>query len=92
VKPRIVFFFSSKYNTFLCFTDLDPREQSGNDDEKRTITTNPDTPEAKRASCDSEYYEDMITRINEQLTNAVESGQSPYAIYGMVEDDENEWC
>ena len=38
------------------------------------------------------YYDDMISRINQQLAQAVEKGQSPYSIYGIEDDDEEDWC
>lgn len=38
------------------------------------------------------YYDDMITRINTQLKEAVALGTSPYAIYGLEEDDADDWC
>lgn len=41
---------------------------------------------------ESKYYDDMISRINQQLAKAVEKGQSPYSIYGLEEDDEEDWC
>jgi len=38
------------------------------------------------------YYDDMITRINSQLAAAVARGTSPYVIYGMEDDDADDWC
>ena len=38
------------------------------------------------------YYDDMITRINSQLATAVARGTSPYVIYGMEDDDADDWC
>ena len=38
------------------------------------------------------YYDDMITRINSQLEAAVARGASPYAIYGLEDDDADDWC
>lgn len=38
------------------------------------------------------YFDDMITRINVQLEEAVARGTSPYAIYGLEEDDADDWC
>ncbi|XP_068695384.1 voltage-dependent calcium channel type A subunit alpha-1-like isoform X1 [Montipora foliosa] len=38
------------------------------------------------------YYDDVITRINTQLEVAVARGTSPYAIYGMEDDDADDWC
>ncbi|XP_078343776.1 voltage-dependent L-type calcium channel subunit alpha-1D-like isoform X1 [Oculina patagonica] len=38
------------------------------------------------------YFDDMITRINFQLEEAVARGTSPYAIYGLEEDDADDWC
>lgn len=38
------------------------------------------------------YYDDMITRINTHLKEAVEQGASPYAIYGLEDDDADDWC
>ena len=39
-----------------------------------------------------QYYDDMITRINSQLEAAVARGTSPYAIYGLEDDDADDWC
>lgn len=38
------------------------------------------------------YFDDMITRINVQLEEAVARGTSPYAIYGLEDDDADDWC
>ncbi|KAM7445212.1 hypothetical protein ABFA07_006340 [Porites harrisoni] len=38
------------------------------------------------------YYDNMITRINSQLAAAVARGTSPYVIYGMEDDDADDWC
>lgn len=38
------------------------------------------------------YFDDMITRINSQLEEAVARGTSPYAIYGLEDDDADDWC
>lgn len=38
------------------------------------------------------YYDDMITRINSHIREAVERGTSPYAIYGLEDDDADDWC
>lgn len=68
---------------------MNPRDQEESD---QSITPNKGSPKIMPQTRDPKYYDEMISRINEQLTNAVESGQSPYAIYGMSENDENEWC
>lgn len=47
-----------------------------------------DRPQAKR----DRYFDDMITRINFQLEEAVARGTSPYAIYGLEDDDADDWC
>ena len=38
------------------------------------------------------YFDDMMTRINVQLEEAVARGTSPYAIYGLEDDDADDWC
>lgn len=38
------------------------------------------------------YYTDVITRINSHLEAAVARGTSPYVIYGMEDDDADDWC
>lgn len=38
------------------------------------------------------YFDDMITRINSRLEEAVAQGTSPYAIYGLEDDDADDWC
>ena len=47
-----------------------------------------DRPQVKR----DRYFDDMITRINVQLEEAVARGTSPYAIYGLEDDDADDWC
>lgn len=47
-----------------------------------------DRPQVKQ----DPYFDDMITRINVQLEEAVARGTSPYAIYGLEDDDADDWC
>jgi len=82
-----IYLFILLHYAFLS-TDLNPRDQQ----EYESVTPNKESPKITPQTRDSKYYDEMISRINEQLTHAVESGQSPYAIYGMSENDENEWC
>lgn len=40
----------------------------------------------------AEYYDKMISKINEQISLAVSRNKSPYAVYGLGSDDEDDWC
>ena len=40
----------------------------------------------------AEYYDKMISKINEQISLVVSRNQSPYAVYGLGSDDEDDWC
>lgn len=39
-----------------------------------------------------EYYDRMISKINEQIDLAVTRNRSPYAAYGLGSDDDDDWC
>ena len=40
----------------------------------------------------AEYYDRMISKINEQINLAVSRNKSPYAVYGLGSDDDDDWC
>jgi hypothetical protein len=40
----------------------------------------------------AEYYDRMISKINEQINLAVSRNKSPYALYGLGSDDDDDWC
>ena len=45
------------------------------------------------ANCSAEYYDRMISKINEQINLAVSRNKSPYAVYGLgSDDDDDDWC
>ena len=46
-------------------------------------------PDAKHSA---EYYDRMISKINEQINLAVSRNKSPYAMYGLGSDDDDDWC
>ena len=35
---------------------------------------------------------EIINQINEEITQAVRRGQSPYALFGIQDNDEETWC
>lgn len=35
---------------------------------------------------------EIINQLNEEITQAVRRGQSPYALYGIQDNDEETWC
>jgi len=57
-------------------------------DSDTVVEVDRDRPQLRR----DPYYNDMITRINSQLEAAVARGTSPYAIYGLEDDDADDWC
>ena len=56
-----------------------------------SINVDEGAPENANVNQDT-YFDDMIGRINQQLASAIQKGQSPYYIYGLEEDDEDDWC
>ena len=45
------------------------------------------------ANHSAEYYDRMISKINEQINLAVSRNKSPYAVYGLgSDDDDDDWC
>ena len=45
------------------------------------------------ANHSAEYYDQMISKINEQINLAVSRNKSPYAVYGLGSDDDaDDWC
>lgn len=40
----------------------------------------------------AEYYDRMISKINEQINLAVSRNKSHYAMYGLGSDDDDDWC
>ena len=44
------------------------------------------------ASHSAEYYDRMISKINEQINLAVSRNKSAYALYGLGSDDDDDWC
>ena len=45
------------------------------------------------ANHSAEYYDRMISKINEQINLAVSRNKSPYAVYGLGSDDDvDDWC
>ena len=44
------------------------------------------------ANHSAEYYDRMISKLNEQINLAVSRNKSPYAFYGLGSDDDDDWC
>ena len=78
-----------------CFSFAVPRVLEGSSlevDSSSDSDTGVDVDRERPLSNQDPYYDDMILRINSHLEDAVARGTSPYAIYGLEDDDADDWC
>lgn len=84
-----VFLFKAVYSVdFVALMEGKSLDLDSSSDSDTGVEVDKDRPHLRR----DPYYDDMITRINSHIREAVERGTSPYAIYGLEDDDADDWC
>lgn len=48
--------------------------------------------ESHRRTLNDRRTREIINQINAEVAQAIDKGQSPYFIYGIMDNDEETWC